>query len=180
MVVCLLAMAGPAASQPVVGVFTNAGGGGDCNLIEQLFVVQSVYVVYQSGVDAQSWRLRVSHNWTNATFIQPLYPILYINPPDVFGGDMFFGTGCMAAPYPFITLQFMPLSASTPCTVEIHVLPDPAAASGQIEVTDCSNTVLYAQSPAPYVSVNGDASCPCTLPVAAEPSTWGKVKSLYQ
>lgn len=30
------------------------------------------------------------------------------------------------------------------------------------------------------VTINPDASCPCALPVAVEPSTWGRVKSLYR
>jgi len=30
------------------------------------------------------------------------------------------------------------------------------------------------------VTINPDASCPCQLPVATEPTTWGRVKSLYR
>jgi hypothetical protein len=178
--IVLSVLAVPALGQPAVGVYTNAAGSGDCNLTEALFTVQSVWVVHQGGANAKAWRLRVSQNWSNATYIAPVYPILYINPPDVFGGDTFFGTGCVSAPYPFIQLQFMPMSAAPPCTVELRVLPDPGTASGQVEVIDCGDNTLYARSPAPYVSVNGGAACPCLGPVATDPSTWSKVKSQYR
>jgi hypothetical protein len=179
LILIVLPLAVPAAAQPVVGVYTDAAGLGDCNLQEALYTIQSVWLV-QTGPDAQGSRLRFTTGW-NATVIAVAFPILYIANPDIFAGDFVPYAGCRTMPYAMARIDFMSFAATPQCTAELHVGPDPAAASGEIEVTDCSGNVVYAQSPAPYVVVNGNATCPCIVdPVAAEPSTWGKVKSFYQ
>ena len=57
-----------------------------------------------------------------------------------------------------------------------EVVPDPALASGQIEIVDCSSNVRFANGGILWVNGN-DIDCNC-LP-ATETSSWGKIKSLY-
>jgi hypothetical protein len=54
------------------------------------------------------------------------------------------------------------------------VRPDPNLPSGQIEVADCSFNVFPATGGATIINRRLDG-----CPTVAEPSTWGKVKSLY-
>ena len=62
---------------------------------------------------------------------------------------------------------------------ELPVLPDPGAASGEIEFTDCGDNVIYGYGVSGIV--NRDASCPCEIPtgIADWTTTWGEIKALY-
>jgi len=57
------------------------------------------------------------------------------------------------------------------------VLTNPEVVSGQIEVTDCDNDVIFGVGL--VATINGNASCPCGYPVPAVETTWGRVKALY-
>ena len=74
---------------------------------------------------------------------------------------------CLNAPAVLVSLSYMAVGSTVCC--EYPVLPHPDATSGEIEFADCNQDKVLG---------TGGALClKCTSPV--EPSTWGKVKSLY-
>ena len=82
---------------------------------------------------------------------------------------------CTPLPTHVLTMNYFCQALTPPCCV-YRVLPDPAIASGQIEVVDCSFVTQFGVGMCAVV--NPDASCPCwATPV--EESTWGKIKSIY-
>jgi hypothetical protein len=138
-----------------------------------------VWVVHTAGPDIQAASFRVVSTWS-ATFINAVYPVLYLVEPDLFGGDSFGLGGCYVPPSVFAQLNFLSSVYSPPCVATISVAPDPDAASGEIEVVDCDGNALIAE-PGGRVIINGNDGCLCwEPPVAAEQSTWGKVKALYR
>lgn len=168
-----------AQSGGVVGIYPDANGVGDCNLVESVGTINSVWVVHTAGPDVEYARFRVTHNW-GATFVGAQYPVIYLVDPDPFAGDRFGLPGCSSPPSLFARLDFLVLTPTPPCTVTFSIGRDPAAASGQIEVTDCDGDVLSAVA-GPDVIVNGDGTCPCEEPpVGTEESTWSRVKALYR
>lgn len=51
------------------------------------------------------------------------------------------------------------------------VLTNPEVVSGQIEVADCDNDVIFGVGL--VATINGNASCPCGYPVPAVETKWG-------
>ena len=90
---------------------------------------------------------------------------------------------CRTGTFQILTINYFGQGMTGECCY-YPVLPDPNSASGQVEVVDCDNQVLNRYGWAEYV--NATLSCVCfagpeyCYPVAAEPVTWGKIKSLYE
>ena len=74
---------------------------------------------------------------------------------------------CLNAPAVLVSLSYMAVGSTVCC--EYPVLPHPDATSGEIEFADCNQDKVLGTGGALFLK--------CTTPV--EPSTWGKVKSLY-
>jgi hypothetical protein len=163
-----------------IGVFTDVDGTGDCSLTEQVGSINTIYVVHKTGPDAQGARFKISHNWS-AVFIQAIYPIIYLEEPDIFGGDHFSYGGCKSTPYVIATLEFMPLAPTTPCTVTFHVEPDPAALSGSIEVVDCTDNTVLADEADSWIVVNRNENCECSdAALHIDEKSWSRIKALYK
>lgn len=184
--VLLLAGGALAQSGGSIGLYSDNPGFSDCNLVETVGVVNSIYVVHVLMPEATSCRFRVVHNWHQATVLSTDYHT------NLTSGNIYTGTtitypGCEPLPYLVATLQLLPTAPAPPCQVYLYAVPDPAAASGQIEVVDCGGTTWFATVGG--LTVNGnEVDCPCfligeyPLPdwVATEATTWGAVKSLYR
>jgi hypothetical protein len=104
---------------------------------------------------------------------------------------------CLQSPITVLTVNFFVVGLTPPCSF-IQVVGHPDAASGVVEVVDCSDAIHAVGNG--VAIVNEDASCPaCTVDpgiaaaeetvsgtfplcetIATEPSTWGKIKALYQ
>jgi hypothetical protein len=179
--VTLVLASGVALAQPggILGVYTSPSGSGDCSLYEFVGSLQSVWVVHTAGPDIQGASFRLVNTWS-ATFISAVYPVTYINPPDLFGGDYFTLGGCYGPPSQFVRVDFLPLVYSPPCGGMISVEPDPDVASGEIEAVDCDGNALIAVAGPPLI-VNPDETCPCAEPpIGNEQTTWGQIKALYR
>ena len=90
--------------------------------------------------------------------------------PFLFGHEAYFATGS--------GLSCCQIFAQDP-----GPLPNPGPAGGFIQRfvwTDCEFASHPLQLDSQKVVINPDNSCRCQNPLAAEPSTWGRVKSLYR
>ena len=75
------------------------------------------------------------------------------------------------------TMEFFCMGASPPCAY-LEVVPDPGAASGRIEVTDCAGQVHYVGGS--RFIMNDYGGCGFCFPPATQTSTWGQVKAMYR
>ena len=75
-----------------------------------------------------------------------------------------------------LTIQFFASGATAPCCI-FEVVADENAPSGQIEMVDCEENILFAVGQSGVI--NPDASCACVDIVPVQESSWGKIKSLF-
>lgn len=123
--------------------------------------------------------------WQGATWVGDGFP----GPRGPFGNTQtgiqvqLFAPGiyeCKAPPVLVCTMYFTTTGAAQSCCDLIVVPPTsfPAEPYG-LEYLDC----FFDEHPlnaGRKVVINPNDSCPCSGPVATEPSTWGRVKSLYR
>jgi len=82
---------------------------------------------------------------------------------------------CLPGPIQVLTINVFGQGLSQTCC-EYFVIPDPNVASGQIEVVDCANDLLFATGGVGYV--NADPNM-CGCEPATEAATWGGIKAIY-
>lgn len=167
-----------------IGLYSDSPGYSDCNLTEAIYVTNSIYVVHTVVAQAYTAQFAVIHNWDN-TIVGSVSYEGNLAVGDIYEGVTVTYIGCQPLPHLLAVLRFIPLSPTPECTFLV-VVPDPAVASGQIEVVDCDSNVLYATGG--YACINMPLCCVigggipdyCELPVATEATTWGQVKALYR
>jgi len=184
LVLSLLLVTNPAPSGYNIGLYADVAGT-ECALTEVLYVTNTIYVVFNGG-SAKSAELRVVNNWPSPL----LGPIDWA--PNPFLGDPYTGIyvsfgGCKSGPYLLGTLSFIPISATPKCAATLEVVASSSDPYATVEVVDCDDQVqaavgriLYING-GWYIADDGSKSCDCfSDPIATEPTTWGRIKSLYQ
>jgi hypothetical protein len=185
MLMCLavLAYAVPAVAQDRIELYTDMNRT-QCALSEQVdppFVQIHVWLTGPIKATGARFAIPVPACWVGAT------PVGFtLNPAHLAIGSFqtdwslgfFAGSGaCIAAHTPPIyvgAVNFVVSGQALPCC---EVKPGPGV---EYVFTDCSFGEYPLVNGGQHVFVNANASCPCMSPVAAEPSTWGRVKSLYR
>jgi hypothetical protein len=173
----LIVVAAPQAAFGQAGVISlySEPNGVDCNItdIPGLIVV---YVVHTNTTGATTARFSgpLPACWTSALFLAETPPCLDCLFGTIIDGITVFYGSCQSAPIVALIVNFFGMGLGESCC-QYPILPDPTAASGQIEVTDCSGTVLFGNGGTAFI--NGNGSCVCAIPV--EESTWGAIKALY-
>jgi hypothetical protein len=87
-------------------------------------------------------------------------------------------TGCQPSDIHVATIEYFCLGNSPDCAY-LRVAPDPAAASGEIEVVDCQEIVHFVPSSA-IIMNDAQGACGQCSPSPVQGTTWGNVKSLYK
>lgn len=157
-----------------IGIYSDTPGYSDCNLSEALYVTNLVYVVHNTAAEGNTSQFMVAKTW--GALDGAVSYGTNLNLGEFFTGVTITYVGCKPLPHLLGTIGSIPVAPTAPCTVAFEVVPDPALASGQIEVIDCSTNTLFATGG--KLTVAGDASCPCVI--ATEESSWSKIKALYQ
>ena len=85
---------------------------------------------------------------------------------------------CVAMPAHVLTINLF-ASGTTQGCCPYPVTADPNIPSGRVEFVDCDDNLLTGAGQAGFIKAAA-ATCDCSAIVAAEASTWGKVKALYQ
>jgi hypothetical protein len=83
---------------------------------------------------------------------------------------------CLASPIHVMLINYFAQGTSQTCC-EYPVLPDPNVPSGQIEVVDCTQNLIFGSGATAVV--NSDMTCPCGGLLKVEESTWGRIKAMY-
>ena len=165
-----------------IGIFEDQAGI-NCNLVDNILGLKTFWVVHIETGGATSARFSApvpacmaGAIWLSDTNALDQCDFGIPENNTQMGFSCGYG-GCLSSPIAVVGINLFLLVGSSTCC-PYPVLADPNAASGQIEVTDCDDNVLTANGLTSYV--NGDSSCPCYATVAAETSTWGAIKGLFQ
>ena len=156
-----------------VGLFADVAGT-DCNLSDAAPGLCAYYAVhvYHAGAIACQFSAPVPScflgTWLSDTAV---YPVTVGGSPT--GVAIGYGA-CQAAPTHVLTINMFCQGLTAPCCL-YQVVEDPNVPSGQVEVVDCANNLLFGTGGAAII--NADPTCNCDVPT--NESTWGKVKSLY-
>lgn len=163
-----------------IGLYSDAGSYADCNVnVAAPGAYTPIYVVHTTAAEANTSRFAATLNWTGATNlgfqvstgVLPLGNILT-------GLTVTYGQ-CRQLPFLIGTWNFLAGTDLGPCLDAIQIIPDPNLASGEIQVIDCQANDLVGTGG--KLTVNGNPNdCPCFVEVATQPSSWSKVKALYQ
>jgi len=156
-----------------IGLYADPAGA-DCHIPDVVAGLGTVYVVHTNTAGA-----------TASQFAAPLpscYIGVYLSDTAIFpvtigssqtGVAIGYGA-CYGSPIDILHISLFNQALTGPCCAW-SVVPDPNVVSGQIEVVDCVNALLFGNGFTSYI--NGNDNCPCT--VATEETTWGAVKSIY-
>jgi len=82
---------------------------------------------------------------------------------------------CLGPPILVARISYVTLGPTSECCL-YWMLPHPDSESGLVEIVDCDQITYYAEPGVLVINPDGDL---CGVFVPVEPSTWGKVKSLY-
>jgi hypothetical protein len=158
-----------------IGVYSMADGA-DCNIHDLAPGLLKVYVVHTGIVAATASQFfaPMPSCMTGAAWLSddPQFPVALGNSQT--GIAIAYG-GCMPSPIHILTINYFAGGTTQECCY-YPVLPDPSVVSGQIEVVNCDEHLVYADG---LVSVvNPVMGCYCGV-IKVKETTWGKVKSLY-
>jgi hypothetical protein len=145
-----------------------------CELNDQGTAVRTIYM-FETGPN-KSTGVRFSTPapcWLGVTWVGCASSYTTLGNPRI---DISVAYGlCLQPPILIAQAVYLSTGAAAPCC-DVAVMPP--AGTGIIH-TNC----LFGEDPAvagQKVVINPNASCMCAGPVAVEPSTWGRVKSLYR
>ena len=123
------------------------------------------------GFSAPRPACMVDASWLSDSHV---FPVTIFNSQDGIG--IGFGA-CLTGPIHVLTINYTSCGKIEPCCV-YPILPDMNQLSGEVETTDCSSTFEIVYAVGASAVINPDATCPCSS-VAAEETSWGRIKSMY-
>jgi hypothetical protein len=156
-----------------------------CYLYDNIPGIVKVYAhhVYSPGVRGSKFMIYLDSD-VYLTYLGESSPFTIVGGNPIFGGiTIDYGT-CLASPFMILEVQFFGSCLSQACS-RIHVVPAEDAASGEIEVVDCSNppNILYATGGWMYVNPDaGCYGCGCDCdpdPIPVKQTNWGSIKAIY-
>ena len=159
-----------------LGVFSD-NMGTSCNLtdtpggtLKQYFVVH----VAHAGMTGAQFRAKMPTCMTGATYLSDTNVFSVVIGNTQTGYAAGYGA-CRPAPVHVVTINVF-VGGTTPACCYWIVDGDPAVPSGEIEVSDCTFTTLFATGGVGII--NPTTGCNCDVP--SEETTWGSVKALYE
>ncbi|UCG51583.1 MAG: hypothetical protein JSW58_15575 [Candidatus Latescibacterota bacterium] len=146
------------AQAPTVAVYSDISGT-DCNIPDTTPGLLNAYVVVTNsaaGLTAVQFAAPVPPCFTGYYLADgAVFPVTVGNSQT--GVSIGFGS-CQVTPLHVLTIQLFVQGTTPPCC-EYPVVPDPNAPSGEIELVDCDQNLLYGGGGISVI--NGDPSCPC-------------------
>jgi len=182
-ILLLCAAPAPSFSENKIGLYADIAASG-CEIADNTPGYQLIYVFLTGTAPATGvvFSAPIPPCWQGATFLGNGWP--GYRGADGNTQDSFFITlyppGNLACPTPPVlicTIIVGTTGQSLPCC-EMRVKA--TADNPNFTYFDCTAIVQHPFSSGQKIVVNPNASCPCMLPVTTQPSTWGRVKSLYR
>ena len=158
-----------------IGVYADPIGLNPC--VEDITGIVTLHVVHTNtvGAKASQFSAPIPICWTGAVWLSdtPNYDIWVGNSQN--GIAIAYG-GCVPTPNHILTISVLALGLTSVDCCAYTVLPDPNAASGQIDVVNCADELVFGNGFTSFVSV---PPCNCAPSVRTEHTTWGAIKSIY-
>ena len=171
MVAALMAASMVFAQAGSIGIFAD-NQGTNCNLPDPgpgLTMYYAVHVNTPGATACAYWAPKPTCFTAMYLSDTNMFPVTVGN--SQIGASIGYGL-CKASPIHVSTLNFF-TNGGTPFCCYYPVVGMPL--SGQIEVVDCSNNLIYGTGGKGIIKAT--PACQCNVP--AEDTTWGQVKSLY-
>jgi hypothetical protein len=155
-----------------IGVFSDTGGG-DCNITDKVGVVTAEIVLVNSeGSTHVSFAVQESEGVEMVYADETVHFALKLG--DTRGGIQITFGACLTGSIHLATVRYGGSGTTSACEA-IRVVPHPTV--GSVRIYDCEQNP-YTATGGGSALVRNDGGCSCS--VAAETSTWGRVKSLYR
>lgn len=138
------------------------------------------FLIGPTGTTAVLFAAYIPACWSGATWLGDVLaePWLTLGTTQEDGGlSVAFGE-CRSLPLYLGTVNFFGVAGSPCCEFPVTHPTVWQNFATPAQVVDCDFTEHDASGG--RVIVNADSSCPCDQPLAAEESTWGRVKALYR
>lgn len=111
---------------------------------------------------------------TDAVWIADSSPLSIVTGNSQTGVSVVYGA-CLTGAFHVLSITYFG-SGTTPACCWYPILPNPS--TGFIDAVDCNGLLVTSFAGSPAV-INGNYTCDCSPALAAEQSTWGRVKALY-
>ena len=159
-----------------IGVFSDTGGA-SCNLTDAAPGLLSFYVVHvlTPGASASQFIAAAPACMLGATYLSDSAPFSVTIGSSQTGVAIGYGA-CLSAPIHCLTINFFAGGTSSTCCI-YEVTADPLVTSGEIEIVDCDENLLFGVGQSGVI--NADATCACVDIIPVQESSWGQIKSLY-
>ncbi len=167
------------ASGDTIGLFADTGGT-DCQINDSQEGLLNIFVVHTApdGATSSAFSAPMPACMVGATYLSDSGGIGCPGPlcpgNSQSGILVTYGSVCLSGTVWILTVSFF-VQGTTELCCEYPVLPHPDLG---LTVGDCDDNPIPAQGG--VAVVNGDATCPCRVPVPVEVTTWGAVKALYR
>lgn len=175
----VLCVAGLAMAQPNVGsigVFSDAGAS-SCDITDVGGLV-TAYIVHVNAAQANTSRFKLEPTGVGLTLVGENVTSGMLSLGNVSNGiTITYGSCRTTYPLLLVTLSYIGSGTTVGCG-KLSIVADPAVPAGQVQIIDCSANERYIGAVAGSALVSTDGSCGCDI--ATEPTSWSKVKALYQ
>jgi hypothetical protein len=165
-----------------IGLWSDAGAS-NCFADASIFGIVTIYVIHMNTPGASGAQFLVVDDAGLApTFwLSDSYTAGVFNIANSHAGLALSYNACVVSPFQSMVMSYFAQSTTTPC-VKTEVIPDPAAASGNIDIPDCTAPIpVKLKGGGSILYWNGNnTDCPCGPVVGVEETSWGQIKSLYR
>jgi hypothetical protein len=148
----------------------------DCRIEDSVPGLVQMYVVHVFSAGATSSRWRLKSNCNQMTYLSETSDFSIVSGNSRTGILVDYGV-CLVSPILAVTVSWF-AEGLTPDCCFVWIAPDPAAASGEIEVVDCYSNLQFATRGAGIINSTSHCLCDCCNPVEA--TTWSQIKALFR
>jgi hypothetical protein len=176
LVLALMFVTGSAFAQAgSLGLFADPQGT-DCAYTDNAAGLMVVHVVHSNApaVIASQFAVEDGPGFTGLWLSDTVpFPVTVGSTHGPTGIAMGYGN-CLSSPIHVMSVNYFAYGTSVPCSW-MKVIPPPDLPSGNIEVVDCGNNLIFGTGGT--MIVNPTEDCVCDVP--ADETTWGAIKAMY-
>jgi len=159
--------------------------GTNCEFVEAYPGVMQVYIVHVGAAEAMASQFMVEASaGFNGIYLGEEMTTGNIKTGNATTGCSVAYGQCHATPINMLMISYYVDGPSDPCSY-LEVVPDPKSQTGEINIVDCTGTLVTLEvgGRGNFNVAAAPSSCDCSdplSPVATEVLTWGQVKALYR
>jgi hypothetical protein len=181
-VLCIASMAMAQANVGSLGVYSDQAGT-SCDITDLNLEVVTAYILHVNADEANTSQFKLQQDTANInmTFLGGQVNPSYLSLGTLENGILITYGGCRTSfefPLTLVTLTWFGTGTTTSCA-KVSIVGDPLAASGEVEVVDCSSNKIVLGPVAGSAMVHSTPGA-CNCDVATHETSWSQIKALYQ